>query len=71
MAERRPLVLDRDTSRIRELRRNEEAIIPLEQRFQRLQAQFRMLLFWMIDNGFELPSDLAEEADLKENDYDY
>ncbi len=67
MAERRPLVLDQGTARIRELRDNDEALIPLEQRFQKLQAQFRALLFWLMSSGFELPPDLAEEADLAED----
>jgi hypothetical protein len=60
MAERPPLVLDRDTARVRELRNADDLDIPLNERVDRLETELRELKQALMMQGIEIPEPLEE-----------
>ena len=58
MALKKPITSDRDTGQLREVRHSEDLDITLEPRFVILEARFNALVFWMAEQGFEIPDEL-------------
>jgi len=59
---RKPLILNNGDTQ--QLQSGDELAIPLEERFERLQAKFQFLIFALLNMGIDLPSGLAKEAKL-------
>lgn len=59
MADRKPLVLN--SGELQQLQPNDDLDIPLEQRFDELQARFNGLVEWLLMNGFELPENVVNQ----------
>jgi len=59
MADKKPLVLN--SGALEQLQPNDNLDIPLEQRFDELEARFNSLVVWMLMNGFDLPENVINE----------
>ena len=59
MADKKPLVLN--SGALEQLQPNDNLDIPLEQRFDELEARFNGVVVWMLLNGFDLPENVINE----------
>jgi hypothetical protein len=59
VSNRKPLVLG-DDAQLQQLQRADNLDIPLEERFQALQFNFRQLCRWLQMQDIELPENLQE-----------
>lgn len=58
MSGKRPLVVE--AGEVQQLQRPDDLDIPLADRVAALEAQQKMLVTWMLSEGFDLPAELQE-----------
>jgi hypothetical protein len=61
MSDRKPLVLD-DTAAMQQLQSQDDLDIPLNERVARDEYLFRLLCFYLLKQGIDLPKELSKEA---------